>query len=74
MTYGCNGERLVTDSCNIRDTKDTSSFMVGHPHTVLSNGLMKYATKTSGSLKRLLTTGQQPSAEEVARARAFEKT
>jgi hypothetical protein len=73
VTYVCNDEPLVIDSCDIRDTSDTSTCMVGHPDTVLSNGLMKYTTETRGSLKRLLPTCKQPSADEVARARAFEK-
>ncbi len=29
VTYLCNGERIVIDSCNIRDTSDTSRCMVG---------------------------------------------
>ena len=41
VTYVCNGERLVIDSCNIRDLSDSSKCMVGHPDTILSNGLMK---------------------------------
>jgi hypothetical protein len=42
VVYVCNGERLVIDSCNMRDLSDTSKCMVGHPDTVLANGLMKY--------------------------------
>jgi hypothetical protein len=41
VVYVCSGERLVIDSCNMRDLSDTSKRMVGHPDTVLSNGLME---------------------------------
>jgi len=73
VTYVCNGERIFIENCNIRDTSDTSTCMVGHPDTVLSNGLMKYTTETRGALKKLFPTCKQPSANEVAHAKAFEK-
>jgi hypothetical protein len=69
--YLCNGERIAIDSCNIRDTSDTSKCMVGHPDTVLSNGLMKYTYETRGDLKKLLPTCKQPTAEELAKVKAF---
>jgi hypothetical protein len=47
--------------------------MVGHPDTVLPNGLMKYTYETRGDLKKLFPTCKQPSAQEVERAKAFEK-
>src|SRR5271165_67156 len=73
VVYVCNGEKLVIDSCNMRDTSDTSTCMVGHPDTILPNGLMKYTYETRGALKTLLPTCKQPSAEQVAHAKAFEK-
>jgi hypothetical protein len=73
VTYVCNGERIFIENCNIRDTSDTSTCMVGHPDTVLSNGLMKYTYETRGALKKLFPTCKQPSADEVARAKAFQK-
>ena len=73
VTYLCNGERLFIENCNIRDTSDTSKCMVGHPDTVLSNGLMKYTYETRGDLKKLLPTCKQPSADELKRAQAFDK-
>ena len=73
VVYVCNGERLVIDSCNMRDLSDTSTCMVGHPDTVLANGLMKYTYETRGALKKLLPTCKQPSAEQIAHAKAFEK-
>lgn len=73
VVYVCNGERLVIDSCNMRDLSDSSKCMVGHPDTVLANGLMKYTYETRGDLKKLLPTCKQPTAEQVARANAFEK-
>jgi len=30
VTYVCRGERMFMESCNIRDTSDTSKCMVGH--------------------------------------------
>src|SRR5215469_7431718 len=51
VTYVCNGERLYIENCNIRDTSDSSKCMVGHPDTVLPNGLMKYTYETRGDLK-----------------------
>jgi hypothetical protein len=38
VTYVCNGERISIDSCNIFNTSDTSTCMVGHPDTILPNG------------------------------------
>jgi hypothetical protein len=73
VTYVCNGERLIIDSCNIRDLSDSSKCMVGHPDTILSNGLMKYTYETRGDLKKLLPTCKQPSPEEIKRAQAFQK-
>jgi hypothetical protein len=73
VIYVCNGERVVIDSCNIRDTSDTSTCMVGHPDTVLPNGLMKYTYETRGNLKKLLPTCKQPSAQELAQEEAFKK-
>ncbi len=73
VNYVCNGERILIDSCNIRDTSDTSKCMVGHPETTLPNGLMKYTWETRGDLKKLLPTCKQPSADEVKREDAFRK-
>ena len=73
VTYVCNGERMFIENCNIRDTSDTSNCMVGHPDTILPNGLMKYTYETRGALKKLFPTCKQPSADEVNRAKAFEK-
>ena len=73
VTYVCNGERMFIENCNIRDLSDSATCMVGHPDTVLSNGLMKYTYETRGALKKLLPTCKQPSADEVARAKARDK-
>ena len=73
VTYVCNGERMFIENCNIRDLSDSANCMVGHPDTVLSNGLMKYTNETRGSLKKLFPTCKQPSADEIARAKAFDK-
>ncbi len=73
VTYVCNGEKIFAESCNIRDTSDTSTCMMGHPDTVMPNGLMKYTYMTRGDLKKLLPTCTQPSAKELAAADAFQK-
>jgi hypothetical protein len=73
VTYVCNGDRLFIENCNIRDLSDAANCFVGHPDTILSNGLMKYTNETRGSLKKLLPTCKQPSADEVTRAKAFDK-
>jgi hypothetical protein len=73
VTYVCNGERLFVENCNIRDLSDTANCFVGHPDTILSNGLMKYTNESRGSLKKLLPTCKQPSADEVAKEKAFAK-
>jgi hypothetical protein len=72
-TYVCNGERIFAESCNIRDTSDTSRCMMGHPDRVMPNGLMQYTYMTRGELKKLLPTCTQPSAKELAAAAAFQK-
>ncbi len=71
VTYVCNGERMFIENCNIRDPSDTATCMVGHPDSVLSNGLMKYTYETRGALKKLFPTCKQPSADEIARAKAL---
>ena len=73
VTYTCNGDRLYLESCNIRDLSDTSTCMVAHPDRPKHNGFMAYTTETRGALKKLLPTCQQPSADEVARAKAHYK-
>jgi hypothetical protein len=73
VTYVCNGERVFIENCNIRDLSDSATCMVGHPDHILPNGLMKYTDETRGALKKLFPTCKQPSAEQVAHAKAFEK-
>lgn len=70
VTYACSGEHIYIENCNIRDTSDSSKCMVGHPDTVLANGLMKYTYETRGDLKKLLPTCTQPSAQQMAAAKA----
>ena len=73
VTYVCNGERLYVENCNIRDVSDTSTCMVGHPDRPTHNGLMAYTNETRGTLKKLLPTCKQPSAQEIAKTDAFQK-
>jgi hypothetical protein len=68
VTYVCNGERLLIESCNMRDTSDTSSCMVQHPDRPQHNGFPAYTNETRGTLKKLLPTCKQPDAAQVARA------
>jgi hypothetical protein len=73
VNYICHGEKLYIENCNLRDLSDAGTCFVGHPDHILPNGLMAYSTETRATLKKLLPTCQQPSAAEVARARAFDK-
>ena len=73
VPYICNGERLVIENCNIRDTSDTSTCMVGHPDHVMPNGLMQYTNMTRAAIKQLFPTCKQPTPDQVARAKAFQK-
>jgi hypothetical protein len=73
VTYICNGEHIYLEGCNIRDTSDTSTCMVAHPDHLTSTGLNTYTSMTRGALKKLLPTCQQPSAKQIAAAKAFQK-
>jgi hypothetical protein len=73
VTYVCSGERMFIESCNVRDTSDTSTCMVGHPDHIQPNGLMQYSNATRGALKKLFPTCTQPSAKQVAAAKAFQQ-
>ncbi len=73
VTYLCNGERLLVESCNIRDLSDNATCMVQHPDRPLHNGFMAYTNETRGSLKKLIPTCKQPSPQEIARVQAFQK-
>jgi hypothetical protein len=72
VTYNCGGERLYLESCNIRDLSDGSTCMVARPDRPQHNGFMAYTTETRGASKKLLPTCKQPSADEVARAKAHD--
>jgi hypothetical protein len=74
VTYVCNGERLLIESCNMRDTSDTSTCMVQHPDRPLHNGFPAYTNETRGTLKALLPTCKQPGAAQVARADGARKS
>ncbi len=72
VPYICNGERLVIENCNIRDTSDTSTCMVGHPDHILANGIMQYTNMTRAAIKQLFPTCKQPTPEQLSRAKAFQ--
>jgi len=73
VTYVCNGERLLIESCNMRDTSDTSTCMVQHPDRPQHNGFPAYTNETRATLKALLPTCKQPGAAQVARADSARK-
>jgi hypothetical protein len=73
VTYVCNDERLYVENCNIRDLSDTSTCMVAHPDRPKRNGFMAYTNETRGTLKTLLPTCKQPTAQELAAQEAFKK-
>jgi hypothetical protein len=73
VTYLCNGERVLIESCNMRDQSDTSTCLVQHPDRPKHNGFVAYTNETRGTLKKLIATCKQPTADEVAHAEAFAK-
>jgi hypothetical protein len=73
VTYICSGEHIYIENCNIRDTSDTSNCMVAHPDHLTPTGMNSYTYVSRGALKKLLPTCQQPSAKQVAAARAFQQ-
>ena len=72
VPYICNGEHLVIENCNIRDTSDTSTCLVGHPDHILANGLMQYTNMTRAAIKQLFPTCKQPTPDQLSRAKAFQ--
>jgi hypothetical protein len=73
VTYICNGEHIYVENCNIRDTSDTSNCMVAHPDHLTPTGINSYTYVSRGALKKLLPTCQQPSAKQLAAAKAFQQ-
>ncbi|MGA9583899.1 MAG: hypothetical protein WBQ95_01160 [Terracidiphilus sp.] len=73
VTYICNGEHIYIENCNIRDTSDTSNCMVAHPDHLTPTGMNSYTYMNRGALKKMLPTCQQPSAKQVAAAKAFQQ-
>ena len=73
VTYVCSGESLLVESCNMRDTSDTSTCLVQHPDRPKHNGFVAYTNETRGTLKKLLPTCTQPGAAQVARADSARK-
>src|SRR5579863_8190408 len=70
-TFVCNGEHIYVENCNIRDTSDTSTCMVGHPdHLKPGTGMMTYTNETRATLRKPLPTCQQPSAQALAASKA----
>ncbi len=73
VTYVCTGERLYVESCNIRDTSPASTCMIAHPDRPQHNGFMAYTSETRATLKQLLPTCTQPTAQQIAALQAFQK-
>lgn len=73
VTYICNGEHIYIENCNIRELSDNANCMVAHPDKLTPTGLNSYTYATRGALKKLLPTCQQPSAKQVAAAKAFQQ-
>jgi hypothetical protein len=73
VTFMCGDERLLVESCNMRDTSETSTCLVQHPDRPKHNGFVAYTNETRGTLKKLLPTCKQPTADQVAHAQAFAK-
>lgn len=73
VTYICSGERIYVENCNIRDLSDNANCMVGHPDKILPNGINAYTYVTRGALKKLLPSCQQPTAKQMAAAKAMQQ-
>jgi hypothetical protein len=73
VTYVCSGEHIYVENCNIRDLSDNANCMVAHPDKLLPNGMNSYTYVTRGALKKLLPTCTQPTAKQLAAARAFQQ-
>lgn len=73
VTYVCNGEHIYIEACNIRDLSDTATCMVAHPDHLTPSGLNSYTSVQRGALKKLLPTCTQPSARQLAAAKAFQQ-
>ncbi|MGA7108388.1 MAG: hypothetical protein WBV28_04965 [Terracidiphilus sp.] len=73
VTYVCNGEHIYIENCNIRDLSDTANCMVAHPDHLTPSGMNSYTYASRGALKKLLPTCQQPSAKQMAAAKAFQQ-
>jgi hypothetical protein len=73
VTYVCGGERLLVESCNMRDTSDTSTCLVQHPDRPPHNGFPAYTNETRATLKKLLPTCTQPGAAQIAKADSARK-
>ena len=73
VTYICSGEHIYVENCNIRDLSDNANCMVAHPDHLTPTGMNSYTYVSRGALKKLLPTCQQPSAQQLAAAKAFQK-
>jgi hypothetical protein len=73
VTYICGGEHIYMESCNIRDLSDAATCMVAHPDKLLPNGMNSYTYVTRGALKKLLPACTQPSAKQMAAAKAMQQ-
>lgn len=73
VTYICSGEHIYIENCNMRDTSDTSNCMVAHPDHLTPTGMNSYTYVTRGALKKLLPSCTQPSAKQLAAAKAFQQ-
>jgi len=73
VPYVCSGEHIYIESCNIRDLSDNATCMVAHPDKLTPSGMNTYTSVTRGVLKKLLPTCTQPTAQQLARAQAFQK-
>ncbi|HKR28100.1 MAG TPA: hypothetical protein VJS11_11620 [Acidobacteriaceae bacterium] len=70
VVYVCNGEHIYVDSCNMRDTSDSSTCMVAHPDHLKPPDIVPYTYMTRAALRAMLPTCQQPPPQQLAAARA----
>ncbi len=73
VTFVCSGEHIYVENCNIRDLSDSANCMVAHPDHLTPTGMNSYTYVKRGDLKKLLPTCTQPSAQQLAAAKGFQK-
>lgn len=71
--YVCNGERVVVNACDVNNPSDSGTCQVAYFDRPRRNGYIPVSSETRGTLRKLLATCKQPSAEELETKRKFDE-